>query len=169
MSIFRGISRIYKGGFSVLNPGSFLTLNVAMKSRFLILISLLTALALPVSAEDVHTPSPGSPERKAIMDGMRDWVMRQHQIEAIFVINALLVKDGYAWVNVNPQSPDGSAQYEPLSGVLKLEGGSWKMVFPDPAVELSISGNLSESAAREKANALLLQQVPGIPRELVPR
>ena len=103
------------------------------------------------------------------MDGMRDWVMQQHQIEAIFVINALLVKDGYAWVNVNPQSPDGSSQYEPLSGVLKLEGGSWKMVFPDPAVELSISENLSESAAREKANAMLLQQVPGIPRELVPR
>ena len=103
------------------------------------------------------------------MDGMRDWVIQQHQIEAIFVINALLVKDGYAWVNVNPQSPDGSAQYEPLSGVLKLEGGSWKMVFPDPAVELSTNENLSEGAAREKANAILLQQVPGIPRELVPR
>lgn len=140
-----------------------------MKSRFFLLLSLVATLAFPVSAEDVHTPSAGSPERKAIMDGMRDWVMQQHQIEAIFVINALLVKDGYAWVNVNPQSPDGSAQYEPLSGVLKLEGGSWKMVFPDPAVELSISENLSESAAREKANALLLQQVPGIPRELVPR
>jgi len=103
------------------------------------------------------------------MDGMRAWVLQQHQIEAIFVINALLVKDGYAWVNVNPQSPDGSAQYEALSGVLKLAGGSWKMVFPDPAVELSIGENLSEGAAREKANALLLQQVPGIPRDLVPR
>lgn len=140
-----------------------------MKLRFFLLLSLFAALAVPISAEEVHTPPAGSPERKAIMDGMRDWVMQQHQIEAIFVINALLVKDGYAWVNVNPQSPDGTAQYEPLSGVLKLEGGSWKMVFPDPAVELSISENLSEGAAREKANTLLLQQVPGIPRELVPR
>jgi hypothetical protein len=140
-----------------------------MKSRFFLLLLLVTTFALPGSAEEVHTPAPGTPERKAIMDGMRDWVIQQHQIEAIFVINALLVKDGYAWVNVNPQSPDGSAQYEPLSGVLKLEGGSWKMVFPDPAVELSINENLSEGAAREKANALLLQQVPGIPRELVPR
>jgi hypothetical protein len=140
-----------------------------MKSRFFLLLLLVTTFALRGSAEEVHTPAPETPERKAIMDGMRDWVIQQHQIEAIFVINALLVKDGYAWVNVNPQSPDGSAQYEPLSGVLKLEGGSWKMVFPDPAVELSINENLSEGAAREKANALLLQQVPGIPRELVPR
>ena len=140
-----------------------------MKSRFFLLLLLVTTFALRGSAEEVHTPAPGTPERKAIMDGMRDWVIQQHQIEAIFVINALLVKDGYAWVNVNPQSPDGSAQYEPLSGLLKLEGGSWKMVFPDPAVELSISENLSEGDAREKANALLLQQVPGIPRELVPR
>jgi hypothetical protein len=143
-----------------------------MKSRFFLLALLFSMVAvyvLPLSAEDVHTPPTGNPERKAIMDGMRAWVLQQHQIEAIFVINALLVKDGYAWVNVNPQSPDGSAQYEPLSGVLKLSGGSWKMVFPDPAVELSISENLSEGAAREKANALLLQQVPGIPQELVPR
>ena len=143
-----------------------------MKSRFFLLTLLFSmgaAYVLPLSAEDVHTPPTGNPERKAIMDGMRAWVLQQHQIEAIFVINALLVKDGYAWVNVNPQSPDGSAQYEALSGVLKLSGGSWKMVFPDPAVELSISENLSEGAAREKANALLLQQVPGIPQELVPR
>ena len=140
-----------------------------MKSRFFLLLLLVTTFALRGSAEEVHTPAPVTPERKAIMDGMRDWVIQQHQIEAIFVINALLVKDGYAWVNVNPQSPDGSAQYEPLSGVLKLEGGSWKMVFPDPAVELSTNENLSEGAAREKANAILLQQVPGIPRELVPR
>ena len=103
------------------------------------------------------------------MDGMRSWVLRQHQIEAIFVVNALLVKDGYAWINVNPQSPDGSAQYEPLCGVLKLDGGVWRMVFPDPAVELSVGENLSEEAARAKANQLLLKQVPEIPRELVPR
>lgn len=143
-----------------------------MKSRLLrsfFFLIFLICLNLPVAADEVHTPAPGSPERKALMDGMRRWVLQQHQIEAIFVVNALLVKDGYAWVNVNPQSPDGAAQYEPLSGVLKLDGGAWRMVFPDPAVEISVGENLSEAAARTKANQLLLQQVPGIPRELVPR
>jgi hypothetical protein len=143
-----------------------------MKSHLLCLSLLFVQMAClptPAPAEEVHTPAVGTGERKAIMDGMRNWVLQQHQIEAIFVVNALLVKDGYAWVNVNPQSPDGSAQYEPLSGVLKLDGGVWRMVFPDPAVEFSVGENLSEAAARAKANEILLQQVPGIPRELVPR
>ena len=127
------------------------------------------SLTTPATAEEVHTPAAGTGERKALMDGMRKWVLQQHQIEVIFVVNALLVKDGYAWADVNPQSSDGSAQYEPISGVLKLEGGAWRMVFPDPAVEISVGENLSEAAARAKANQLLLEQVPGIPRELVPR
>lgn len=139
-------------------PGIFLSL-------------LILCVSVPESgAEEVHTPPAGSVERKAIMDGMRAWVLGQHGIKAIFVVNALLVKDGYAWIDVNPQSPDGSAKYEPLQGVMQRNGsGVWQMVFPDPAAEFSIGDDLSEAAARAKANKLLLQQVPGIPRELVPR
>lgn len=142
-----------------------------IKRIFTSLAIVLLGFSAPrVIAEEVHTPPAGSSERKAIMDGMRAWVLEQHGIKAIFVVNALLVKDGYAWIDVNPQSPDGSNRYEPLQGVMQRNGnGDWQMVFPDVALEFIVGDNLSEAAAREKANALLLEQVPGIPRELVPR
>lgn len=103
------------------------------------------------------------------MDGLRNWVKTNHQVDVIFVVDALLTKDGYAWTSVSPQSRDGASQYEPISAALQQEAGAWRVVFIDTFVEILVDSNLSEAEARQKANAQLLQQVPNFPRDLVPR
>jgi hypothetical protein len=128
----------------------------------------LFATALPSLAE-VHSPAPGTRERKAIMDGLRDWVREHHQVEVIFVVEELKVKDGHAWTLVVPQSRDGGSEFEAIGAVLKRgKGDDWRVAFVDPVMEYIVSDDMPEAAAREKANRLLLRTVPTVPRELLP-
>jgi hypothetical protein len=64
-----------------------------------------------ISAQDVVTPAPGSPERKAILDDVRPAFEKLFGAPIEFQVKTLRVADGFAWATLHPQRPDG----EPIS------------------------------------------------------
>jgi len=74
----------------------------------------------------VFTAPQGDPERKAILDTLRKrW---PSDMDVIFVVTYLEVKDGWAWIAVRPQSRDGHNQFEDESWLLQKINGQWKEV-----------------------------------------
>ena len=61
-----------------------------------------------IARKDVTTPPAGSPERKAIMDGLRPTFEKVFGKPVEFKVETLRVAAGFAWVAVHPQRPNGA-------------------------------------------------------------
>lgn len=80
----------------------------------------------PQRVEGVHTPPPGSAERKAILDALRHLVPEKDGRKALFVVRHMRVSGPWAWVETDPRSADGKDRYEPVECLLQSgQGGSW--------------------------------------------
>ncbi|WP_295409572.1 hypothetical protein [uncultured Thiocystis sp.] len=90
-------------------------------------VLLLGSTALP-AVECVATPSPGSVERKAILDALREHSEDAVSREIVFVVGALKVCSGWAWLHALPQSPDGRDRFEDISALLRKTHGRWHVV-----------------------------------------
>ncbi|WP_292655011.1 hypothetical protein [Nitratifractor sp.] len=106
-----------------------------MKSlSFAIVLTLMMAIgtgsgaAGPLRNSGVSLPAPGTMERRAILDDLRYWVRTHLGLKVRFVVRHLKVKSGWAWVVTEPQSPDGTQRYEPLSALLKKGKNCWAVV-----------------------------------------
>lgn len=76
-----------------------------------------------------YTPKKGSAERKAILNGFRAvWLNGSGYKNVIFVVDYLAVKNGWAYLSVSPQSPDGKNHYEGESALMRLQAGKWKVL-----------------------------------------
>ena len=73
---------------------------------FLPALFILFAFAA-ASAQETYTPAPGSAERKAIADALRAPVERELRQKVVFKIDALKLKDGWAFLRGVPQRPGG--------------------------------------------------------------
>lgn len=73
------------------------------------------------------TSAPGSAERKAIANALRQEVKALHGIEVKFVISFLKVKNDWAWIETRPQSPDGKSRYEDIAALLTRVNGTWRV------------------------------------------
>lgn len=80
------------------------------------------------ASETAYTPPSGSPLRKAILDSLRREVLQTYGLQVVFVVDSLLVKDGWAWLDTRPQSQDGTSNYEDISALLHKDNGSWKVI-----------------------------------------
>lgn len=60
-----------------------------------------------IARRDVVTPQQGSPERKAILDGLRPTFEQAFGKPIEFRVSSLRVAAGFAWVVVHPQRPNG--------------------------------------------------------------
>ena len=69
-----------------------------------LLLSLL--LALPVLAGDVWTPKPGSTERTAILDAIRDPLEDHIHQKVIFRVSHLKVQDNWAFLMAEARTKD---------------------------------------------------------------
>lgn len=76
----------------------------------------------------VYTPVKDSPERKEILDVIRAHLKKSFKVDAVFVVGHFQIKDGWAWIETNPRSPDGKNVYEPVDVLLRLAKGKWKIV-----------------------------------------
>ncbi len=72
-----------------------------------LLAVLLFATPHGVRAQSLHSPAPGSSERRAILDAIRPLVVAQVGPPVEFVVNDIRVVGGYAFVAVEPQRPGG--------------------------------------------------------------
>jgi hypothetical protein len=107
------------------------------------------------------TPPVGSALRHAILAPLRSYLRENLQVEAVFVVRWLKVKDGWAWIETDPQSKDGKARYEPFHALLKREDATWAIVEIPPMEEDSppIDGAYFRK---------LMETNPGLPPEVFP-
>ena len=113
------------------------------------------------AAEKPYTPQPGNPVRKAVLDGLREWVLEHHQVRVVFVVRYLKVADGWAWTETIPQSHDGTQRYEGLMALLNRTDEGWKVLHVPSGEEDAppVDGTYFE---------MLLEEVPGLPRGFFP-
>jgi hypothetical protein len=119
--------------------------------------------AKAASSNSNLTPLPGNPQRKAILDALRAELKRLHGMDLLFVVQYLKVKDGWAWVDALPQSPDAQQHYEDVSALLQLQNGLWKLVEL-PCTEVENPECLGDPGYF----AGLMQRFPGVPAEIFP-
>ncbi|HHE32895.1 MAG TPA: hypothetical protein ENL07_09825 [Chlorobaculum parvum] len=138
-------------------------------SLLLLITSLLAMVASAQSlgfsgkAQRVYTPSSGRVERKAILDAMRNKVKEMHDLDVVFVVKSMKVRDGWAWVHTMPRSEDGSSRYENFSALLRKVDGRWRVV-EIPCTEPDNSECIDSSDYFSK----LLDRFPGLPLSILP-
>jgi len=116
-----------------------------------------------VFAEKPYTPPKGSIERKAILDALRkDCPVN----EIVFIVNHLKVKDGWAWIETNPQSPDGRNKFEPLNALLHKEKGKWIIKNVQPCC--GECADDPECADIKRYYKKLMREFPTAPKDIFP-
>lgn len=103
-----------------------------LRTTFLVTSLLLSGCA---SVNTAHTPPDGSAERNAILQATRHGLARQGLKNLVLVVPYLKVHNGWAWIQINPQSADGKQHYEPQSGLLQEKTKKWTLLEWMPAEE----------------------------------
>lgn len=107
-------------------------LSAALALNVLALPSLMgratAASSATAMAQGAYTPAKSSAERQAILDSLRAEMRRNDDRELVFVVQYLKVHKGWAWVTVNPQSPNGDQRYESESALLRKRGRTWRVL-----------------------------------------
>ncbi|HEU0274262.1 MAG TPA: hypothetical protein VFQ83_07025 [Candidatus Udaeobacter sp.] len=108
-----------------------------MKNQFE--TAILTASLLLsgcASTNTAHTPAEGGAERNAIILATKQALARQGRKNLVLVVPYLKVHNGWAWIQVNPQSADGKQHYESQSGLLQEKtANQWTLLEWMPAEE----------------------------------
>jgi hypothetical protein len=76
--------------------------------RTLAVAAMLSLAAGHAAAQRVHTPAPGTPERRLLMDALRLRMQRELNKPMIFQVQQLRVVGNWAFTEVTPRKPDGS-------------------------------------------------------------
>jgi len=131
------------------------------KISFLILsLVVLPLFAGPSPGEEAFTPSWGNPERKSILEAMREDIQNRFELEVLFVVRWMKVKDGWCFALTEPQSKDGSRRYEPYGALLEEDCGRWTVRDVMP---------LEEGCKEEESWFVFLTgKYPGLPQEILP-
>ena len=116
-------------------------------------------------ADSAYTPARGSAERKAIMDAMRAHRRRFDARPVTFVVSHLRVQRGWAWLAVQPQSPDGRSRYEGEEALLRRRNGRWTVAEVMPAVGEREGTALEEDCAWFQD---LRRRFPSLPSAILP-
>lgn len=82
-----------------------------------------------------HTPAKRSPERTQIITGVKAALAKQGRKNVVLEIPYLKVHSGWAWIQVNPQSADGTQRYESQSGLLREKAPQWTLLEWMPSEE----------------------------------
>ena len=92
-------------------------------------------LASCASVNTAHTPPDGSAERNAILQAVHHALARQGRKNVVLGVPYLKVHNGWAWIQVNPQSADGRQHYESQSALLQQTADKWMLLEWMPAEE----------------------------------
>lgn len=105
-----------------------------------LLITILFSIVSSVFAQSAYTPKPGTPERQAICDAMREF-MKEHVAQKplpkpiVFKIDTIRVQGDYCYFEGMPVFKDDTeaiGKYLPDIGYmhcLKRDKGKWKVIL----------------------------------------
>ncbi len=94
----------------------------------LVIIFIIIPLRVVSQSSAAYTPPSGSPERKEILNTLRNHLKRNFRTDVVFVVGHFKVKNGWAWVETNPRSTDDKNVYEPIAALLRKTKGVWKII-----------------------------------------
>jgi len=83
---------------------------IALRSivaAFLVMGALAGSTAVATAKDCPYTPTPGSTERKAIMESLRAPVVKELKQRVIFVVQRLAVCGDWAFLEAMPRKPNG--------------------------------------------------------------
>src|SRR5712675_2730363 len=101
-----------------------------------VLLVASLVLASCASVNTAHTPPDGSAERNAMLQAVHHALARQGRKNLVLVVPYLKVHNGWAWIQVNPQSANGKQHYESQSGLLQEKAtNKWTLLEWRPAEE----------------------------------
>ncbi|HYM00607.1 MAG TPA: hypothetical protein VEZ90_16750 [Blastocatellia bacterium] len=117
--------------------------------------------------DKLHTPAPGSPERKAIMDALRaELAANGADSNVVFKVYVLKVHNGWAWTDVTPLDPStNKAVAEGGAQLLHKEDGVWKpkdlSVIPEDPDD-----PMPEQDLKPKFIRAVVKAFPGCPADI---
>lgn len=138
-----------------------------MKAEFLTLIAGLVLLPGIVVAAP-HTPQPGSAERKAICDALREYVIqhvatRKMPQPIVFKVDTLRIDQGFAWFEGIPLFKDGSYATDYLPDM------AYVMVLQHTSSGWRVLHDLSRSDVPDESEAVQLRkELQGVPDSIIP-
>lgn len=115
---------------------------------------------------NVSTPARGSPERKAMLKVLRTFVKRMSDLDVVFVVSHLKSGCGWAWIETEPQSADGTQHYESVQALLARRHGRWVYVEGPP--EWSECESDPDCIDRSRYFRKLAARHPGLPPAIFP-
>lgn len=133
-----------------------------------ILIFSSTQYGLGRSADKLRTPAEGSPERRAILDAVREEYKEGDDHPAKFRVNYLKVHNGWAWINVTPLNESGKPVADPAPLLFYNDNGKWtaKDLNDVPMEGDDQDGPHDPSPKYIKA---LQAKYPGLPSDIIPK
>ncbi|MFP4482189.1 MAG: hypothetical protein ACLFN0_05265 [Thermovirgaceae bacterium] len=133
-----------------------------MRKTIVLVLSFMAVTLVflqPSSAEEAFTPAWGTPERKAVLDVMRDDIRNRFDLEVVFVVRWMKVKGGWCFALTEPQSVDGSQRYETYGALLEAPCDEWTVREVMP---------LEEGFEEKSWLASLKEKYPDLPEEIFP-
>jgi len=135
------------------------------KLRHILPVLLALGFLIPITSAAPHTPKPGSPERRAICDAMRAYVVKDQSRPLpkliVFKIEFLRVEEDFAGFEGFPVFEDGSdaiPDYLPdivYTTLLRRDGEGWKIIADLSRTD--VPSEMEMSAIRKSVPA----EVPG--------
>jgi hypothetical protein len=108
--------------------------------RLMLALACLPMISASVIADKLHTPAKSSPERKAILDVLRE-NFRINNVDGNqvveFKVHYLRVHNNWAWADVTPLDAKGKPIAEGGTSLLQYQDGKWSAIDlttipPDP-------------------------------------
>jgi uncharacterized protein YceK len=130
--------------------------------NYLTITSMVASLVLfgCATVNTAHTPPEGSAERNAILQAVHHALARQGRKNLVLDVPYLKVHNGWAWIQVNPRSANGTQHYESQSGLLQEQTNKWKLLEWMPA---------EEGTDYKKYFANLKAKYPSAPPDIFPQ
>jgi hypothetical protein len=120
------------------------------------------------TTDQLRTPAKGSPERKAILDAVREEYKEGEDHPADFQVNYLKVQQGWAWIDVTPLDESGKPVADPAPLLFYSDNGRWtaKDLNDVPMEGGDHDGPHNPSPKYIKA---LQKKYPGLPSDIIPK
>jgi hypothetical protein len=127
-----------------------------------------SALAQSTANDQLHTLAKGSPERKAILDAVREEYKEGADHPADFKVNYLKVHNGWAWIDVTPLDASGKQVADPAPLLFYSENGKWTAKDLND-VPTDADGHEGPHDPSPKYIKALQKKYPGVPGDIVPK
>ena len=104
--------------------------------------SCLALLCCGYAVAAPHTPRPGSPERKAVLDALRKPVEKQARQKVVFHNVSIRVEKGWAFVTAISKDLTGKKLVLgdlATSGLLRKQAGHWKVLHWGVAGDIGVT------------------------------